>query len=253
MDTEQSSEAVSQPQENVAAQSQGIGAEQAPASAPLPATPSKGKDAAQEPKTLTLTEAEYQDRIRREAQSMKDREIHRTRMQWEREQEARQQQAELARQINELDDEDFGRISKEKLRAQQEQVRAQQQQQEALAATFNSMIESTATRLVPDAKARDEVLQRAYASEFKDWGEFEEACAESYANSKVAKERAKWEQEARAAAMKEVTAKHAEDAAPQLGAGLPTAPLNVKALSTDKKLALGYQQAVEAQRKKRGG
>lgn len=247
MDTEQSSEAVSQPQE-------GLAVEQTPASAPLqPASTSEGGQPVQEPKTLTMTEAEYQERLRREAQSMKDREIHRTRMQWEREQQARQQQAEFERQMNDLDDEDFGRVAREKLRAQQEQARIQQQQQETLKATFDNMIEATATRLVPDAKAREEVLKRAYSNEFQNWGEFEQACAESFAASKVAKERAKWEQEVRAATVKEVTAKHAEDAAPQLGAGLPTAPLNTKNLSTEKKLALGWQQAIEEQRKKRGG
>lgn len=194
-----------------------------------------------------MTPDQIEQEIARRAQSMKDRELHRVRMQMEQELQAKAQMEAQRREWEELDDEEFGRRVRLQ---QQEQAQTSEQVRKALMGAFVQMQED-ALSLVQTQKTREALKARSDAGEFQSFQEFHAAIVEAAAQEKLARERAALEKQIRGAAVREATA---DNIAPILGSGIPTTSgIDATKLTSEQKIALGWAAKVEAQRRNRGG
>lgn len=194
-----------------------------------------------------MTPEQIEQEVARRAQSMKDRELHRVRMQMEQEIAQRAQMEAQQREWAELDDEEYGRRMRQ---LQQEQTQTGEQVRKALMGAFVQM-QQDALSLVQSERTREALKARSDGGEFRTFADFHAAIVEAAAAEKIARERSALEKQIRGAAVREATA---DNISPILGAGIPTqSGVDVSKLSSEQKIALGWAQAIEAQRRSRGG
>lgn len=220
-------------------QPEGVTAGEQPVTTPSDAAPEQGLEITPELIEKVLSHQEVQNRIYRQAQSMKDRELHRLRQ----EQEAREQQ----RKIEQMDDEEYGRWQRQQARLQQA---TQAAVRETLAQVFTKAQER-AVASIEDDDARAEVEEKLAANAFDEFEDFLDAVAEAKAKSKTAKEVAKarkqLEKEIRESLEKERTADEA-NFAPEFGRGLPAAR---RKLSGMQSISAGFAEELAKARKGR--
>jgi hypothetical protein len=194
-----------------------------------------------------MTPEQIQQEIERRAQSMKDRELHRVRLQMEQEMAQRAQMEAQRREWEELDDEEYGRRMRQ---AQQEQAATGEQVRKALMGAFVQMQED-ALSMVGSQKTRDALKARSDSGEFHSFAEFHAAIVDAAAQERLAKERANLEKQIRGAAVREATA---DNIPPILGSGIPTqSGADLSKLSSEQLIAYGWAAKIEAQRRSRGG
>ncbi len=161
-----------------------------------------------------------QAELYRKAQSMKDKEIARLRQ----EQDAQRKRDEERRELEELDDEDFGR----RIREQQRMDALISEHATARMLPVLGEVQSTALSKLSDAQIRAQIQERITSGEFTSLGQILDAVLESETDARAQKAIAKMEtklrKEIREAIEKERTAEAADDddAPPVIGSGLPT-------------------------------
>jgi len=161
-----------------------------------------------------LARPEVEQLIYRRAQSMKDKELYRERLQ-------RQQQQEQER-IRKMSDAQYGKYQR-----QQEALQAQTQEvlKSTLAQVFDRAQEQ-ALAFIEDDEARAAVKQKCDANAFETFPEFLEAVVKAQSNAKIEKTVSRktkaLEKTLRESIRKELLAEQEEEPTPELGGGLPT-------------------------------
>ena len=186
-----------------------------------------------------------QQAVYRQAQSMKDKELAR----WQREQEEARRQDEERRKLEEMDDEDYGRLVREQ---QHTDELVRRRAIETMVPVFQAL-QGEALGALSDAQIRAQIEQRITSGELGDLNQILKTIIDAEVGAKAEKQLAKLEvklrKEIREALEKEHAAEQADDDAPPvLGSGLPTGS---QELHGESLLAAGYAEKVEKQKKKR--
>lgn len=215
----------------------------------LPAATSEATGEAQEQQHGNISPDEER---RRQEQSMRDRIRHEERLRVQREIEmarAREEAAKEQQMLAELDDEDYGRVMREKAAKQQQEQASLNVARQRLAVAFEQMKNDVLSQ-VSDQAARDDLARRVSANEFATFKDFYAAAMKAETQAQAERLAKRREKDIREATRNELRADEIGSLVPQLGAGLPTAALNPDKLSAQQKMALGYAQALK---RKRGG
>lgn len=177
-----------------------------------------------------LSHPEVRERMRREIQSQKDREIARERERIRQEMEAQRRRELEEAQLAQMDDEELGaywRQQREREALIQQAVHQRELLWEQQRLQNIQTMTNAALAIVKDAKAREALAQRNAAGEFQTYEDFVLAAHEAQAAVVAEKAAAKAAKEAREATQKNEAARLAETAFPDLDAGRP-AGTNVK-------------------------
>lgn len=214
---------------------------------------SEAGQATQEPapqqETLTRQQfeamlAEEKERLRREMQSAKDREIHQTRLAWQQEQERLRLEQEERARLEGMDDEDYGRY----VREQQNKMREQQESAQKVRENLIMAVQNETLGQISDKELRAEIEAQINEGQFKSWGELQQAIISKATAKEVAKTKTQMEASIREAVQKELAAQLADTPTPTLGTGLPTRP--TRNLSADENISIGFAEAVAAQKRR---
>jgi len=205
--------------------------------------PAQESGASQNP-FANMSPEQIEQEIARRAQSMKDKELHRIQMEAEQQAALEAQQREWA----ELDDEEYGRRMRQ---LQQEQAATSEKVKVALMGAFVQMRDD-ALSIVQNEATRDAIRAKSDSGQFQTFTELQAAIIEAATQERLARERSTLEKQIRGAAVREATADTIIP--PILGSGIPTqSGIDVSKLDSTQKIALGWAQKLEAQRRSRGG
>lgn len=196
---------------------------------------------------------ETAERVMREEQSKRDRMLHQMQMQYEAELNKRAE--ELARQraeqtaVQNMDDEEFGRYTKQQLAEQAKQAEiARQKQAAAEEVTKSEMLKERQRILarIPSKELLDEFL-RQENEKVHSFEEFKDFSVEFLADIKAQEKAAKLAAEAQKAQHNDNLAQQAALAAPVVSTGTYAPSTR---LSTDDLLSQGIDEAFEQKRKR---
>lgn len=222
---------------------------QPPAEGTTPAEPSKAAPPVQEhqPKAdpsddldSVLSRKEVQERIYRQAQAMKDKELHTERQ--------RRQQEQEERRVKSMSNAEYGAYLRE-------QQKLQQQTRQALESTLTQAFTDAYQQVfesVEDPDARKDLEAAVQAGKFTKFGDFAKYASQLLAKTDTSKalerERKKLEAEIREAVTKELQAEMLDGFAPDLGRGQPSGTRSD--LHGSDLIAQGFGEKLRAKRSK---
>jgi len=192
---------------------------------------------------------EAEERVRREEQSKRDRQLHQLQMQIEadrRQREEESRKAEEAR-LKSLDDEDYGREMRKRTEEAEEIRKRQAAAQEADIAMQRQEFQETLEEI--PAENRDDFLKRVN-EETHNIKEFRKFTVNYMAELKAKKLAEKLAEQSAKAMHNDSTARQAELAAPVVTTG--NYQQSSKPLSIDEMLSQGIDEALARERKRRG-
>lgn len=186
---------------------------------------------------LIAKDKRLQERIYRQAQSMKDKELHAERLRMQQEKETAEEQARLRDMTNS----EYGAYRREQEALSQ---KAQEQVAQVLRGQFQKATEEALSLLSPEARARVE------AEQHESLGQFIQSVAKARTDAEVAQRVKAEEKKLREVIRKELQAEMSEQFAPDTGRGTPSSRRDN--VHGEAAIAAGLEEKFAEARKKQG-